>query len=246
MSSATSADRVLLVVNIAEERLQIVLGTDHDLLFAEEIHCPGQSIRHLHTGIDRGLRVHGLTARDLAGLACVRGPGSFTGLRIAHAAVHGFARPLALPMAGLEYHSLLARQVGQPDRELWVITYARKGYVYAQGFCRHRPLAPIRVLPVPDMREHLLENPKACLLVGSGVRKNPALLDISRHDILPSTQDAPAPAVVLEAARAATYTTTPPMPLYLRKSDAEENLQAIAQSRGISEEDARRPLHQYD
>jgi tRNA threonylcarbamoyladenosine biosynthesis protein TsaB len=122
MTSSATSGNPFLALNCAEERIQVVLGTAGQVMFSEEILCPGQSIRYLPTAIERALRVRAMDARDLAGIACVRGPGSFTGLRIAHAAMHGLARPHAIPMAGLEYLEILAAQAMPfvQNSELWV------------------------------------------------------------------------------------------------------------------------------
>jgi tRNA threonylcarbamoyl adenosine modification protein YeaZ len=234
-------------LNCAEERLQVVLGTPGALLFSEEIHCPGQSIRHLPTAMDRALRVHDLSVRDLAGIACVRGPGSFTGLRIAHAAMYGLARPFGTPMAGLPYLELLAAQATVLIREeIWILTHARSAQVYAQGFVAGQPLGPVRVLPLAAALTLLQSRPGRPCLLGSGVRKYPALLELPGITILPPALDTLMPATLLAAACTATYSTQTPVPLYLRKSDAEENLDAIAQARGIPAADARLHIPDFE
>lgn len=235
-----------MAINCAEERLQVVLGATETLLFSEELHCPGQSIRHLPTAVDRALRVHGLSARDLAGIACVRGPGSFTGLRIAHAAMHGLARPFSTPMAGLLYLELLAAQARSlTGREIRVLTYARKGQVYMQGFFQNRPLDGPRAMSVAEAVELLAARPNPICLIGSGLRRNPVLAELSGARILPEALDTPLPATLLAAAREATFTIDPPAPLYLRKTDAEDNLEAIALARGIPAAEARRHIPDF-
>jgi tRNA threonylcarbamoyl adenosine modification protein YeaZ len=245
-SSAISAS-LYLALNCAEDRIQVVLGAAGSLLFSEEVLCPGQSIRHLPTAMERALDVHGATARDLAGIACVRGPGSFTGLRIAHAAMFGLARPCSIPMAGLEYLQLLAIQAADYARgETWVLTYARKGQVYMQGFSAGRPLGAVRPMRVGEARATLDGRPGSIHVLGSGLRKNAELQDLPNATALPAALDSPLPSTLLAAACAAAYAAAPPAPLYLRKSDAEDNLDAIAQSRGIPADEARRHIPDFE
>ena len=247
ISYDTSSSRYL-ALNCAEERIQVVLGTAREVMFSEEIHCPGQSIRHLPTAIERALRVQAMRAGDLAGIACVRGPGSFTGLRIAHAAMHGLSRPHGIPMAGLLYPQVLATQA-EPfahGSELWVLTYARKGQVYLQGFDASAPLTPVCPLPVAKALEQLQSRPAGIFLLGSGLRKNSELLVLPDAIVLPQVLDTPLPASLLAAACAAAYTSRPPQPLYLRKSDAEDNLVFIAASRGIPAAEARKHIPDFE
>ena len=245
-SCATSANPVL-ALNCAEERAQVALGSGQGLLFSEEILCPGQSIRHLPTAIERALKVHGLSVKDLAGIACVRGPGSFTGLRISHAAMYGLARPFGTPMAGLSYPELLATQATPlVDGEIWVLTYARKGQVYVQGFAGGRPLARVRPMTVSEARGLLAARPGPIRLLGSGLRRNPDLCALPGTTSFPPEFDIPRPEALLRAALDATYLPELPAPLYLRKSDAEDNLDAIAQSRGIPAEQARRFIPDFE
>lgn len=247
MTSSAISGSLVLALNCAEERIQVVLGEGGSLLFSEEVHCPGQSIRHLPTAVARALDVRGATARDLAGIACVRGPGSFTGLRIAHAAVYGLARPFSIPMAGLAYLELLAAQAAPfAAGEIWALTYARKGQVYMQGFSAGRPLGPVRPARAAEARGQLAARPGQVHLLGSGLRRNAELQDLPNAIILPSALDTPLPATLLAAAGSAAYASVPPAPLYLRKSDAEDNLEAIARARGIPSDEARRHIPDFE
>jgi len=245
-SCATSANPIL-ALNCAEERAQVVLGSGQGLLFSEEIFCPGQSIRHLPTAIERALKVHGLSVKELAGIACVRGPGSFTGLRISHAAMYGLARPFGTPMAGLSYPELLAAQAAPLfEGEIWVLTYARKAQVYVQGYADGRPLTQVRPMPASAARDLLASRSGPLRLLGSGLRKNPDLGGLPGTMPLPPEFDVPRPDALLRAALNATYLSEPPTPLYLRKSDAEDNLEAIASSRGIPAEQARKHIPDFE
>jgi tRNA threonylcarbamoyl adenosine modification protein YeaZ len=248
MTSSATSDSPFLALNCAEERIQVVLGTPVEVMFSEDVLCPGQSIRYLPTAIDRALRVRAMEARDLAGIACVRGPGSFTGLRIAHAAMHGLSRPHSIPMAGLNYLEIIAAQA-LPfvlGRELWVLTYARKGHVYVQGFAAQGALGPVRPLTVAAARALLQDRCTEIFLLGSGLRKNPELLGLPHTAALPRILDTPLPVSLLTAACAAAYSLLAPQPLYLRKSDAEDNLEAIATARGISAGEARMHIPDFE
>lgn len=248
MTSSATSGNPCLVLNCAEERIQVVLGTPGEVVFSEEVLCPGQSIRHLPTAIERALRVRAMEARDLAGIACVRGPGSFTGLRIAHAAMHGLSRPHAIPMAGLNYLEILATQATPfvHGQELWVLTYARKGHVYVQGFTAQGALGPVRPLSVGTAQALLQGRPAGIFLLGSGLRKNPELASLPHAAALPRILDTPQPLSLLTAACEAAYSLRAPQPLYLRKSDAEDNLESIATARGISADEARRHIPDFE
>ncbi|GAB1411164.1 tRNA (adenosine(37)-N6)-threonylcarbamoyltransferase complex dimerization subunit type 1 TsaB [Desulfovibrionales bacterium] len=239
------------MLNAAEAHIQVVLGSAQDVLYADEIFCPGQSITHLPTAIARALATHTLRASQLGGIACVRGPGSFTGLRIAHAIMHGLARPHAIPMAGLDYHTLLAApiQACQPSAhqaECWIATYARKGHVYLQGFSADQPIDTVRFYSVPEACAMLLTRSQPKILAGSAVRLHEEFQALPNTVIMPASFDTPAPSWLLNAAHQARFSTTASQPLYVRKSDAEENLPAIAQARGISLIQASTHLFDFD
>lgn len=242
ISSATSPDTPsapLLVLCGAENLLHVVLGHGDTVLHAEAIHCPGASVTVLAPAIARILNAHRLCAPDLGGIAAVCGPGSFTGLRITLATVAGLGLGAQLPMAGLKLHPLLAAQVPCPGR-LWVATYARAHMVYAQVFEDGQPTTAIRPLSHQEFRAQLETQPG--FAVGSGIR----CLEIpDTTTALPALFDTPWPGTLFAAATQATFHPHPPEPLYSRRSDAEENLSAIAQARGLSEDEARRHIPEF-
>ena len=253
--------RLLLVLNGAEERLQLVLGTADDhgvhLLASHQWTVPGQSMRFLAPGLKQTLDSFGLDCSAIEKIACVTGPGSFTGLRMVLAAAEGIAAGSGQSMAGLEYLPLLAAGPAQIlSGVLHVVTYARRGLVYLQSFQipARKPLTEPNVLPVADLPARLAATvhqaaDQAAAIMGSGLRKNPdlcaalarALPDLTQLDAL---WDNPTPDTLLAAAASADYGHAPLVPLYLRPSDAEDNLPQIAERLGLDPEEAVRRLEE--
>ncbi len=188
----------------------------------------------------------GVSVHDLGGIACVRGPGTFTGLRVVISVAMGLGLGANIPLAGLDYLPLLAASPCQPKGdEVWVCTYARRGMVYLQGFSQDQtPLGPPEALMEPDALARLQGRSKSLCLTGTGLRPNPGLWqdNLPQATLAHPVCDHPHPQVLLEHAQAATYAHEPIEPLYLRVSDAEANLAAIAAKRGLSLEEARKVL----
>jgi tRNA threonylcarbamoyladenosine biosynthesis protein TsaB len=84
--------------------------------------------------VDLLLRAAGLAASDLQGVAATRGPGSFTGIRVALATAQGLV--LAHGLAGHGFSSLLAQAARTEEPDCVAIQPARRGFVYAQPYAR--------------------------------------------------------------------------------------------------------------
>jgi len=104
-------------------------------------------------GVDLLLRAAGLTQADLNGVVATRGPGSFTGVRVALATAQGLALALGIPGHG--YSSLLAQAARTEGAACLAAQPARRGSVYVQAFARSETgLAAIdtpRVAPVATL-----------------------------------------------------------------------------------------------
>lgn len=256
--ASSSPDGLTLALNGAEERLQLVLGHPAPqggaiLLAAQEWTVPGQSVRFLAPSLRSMLNALGLTTKHIQRIACVRGPGSFTGLRLSLALASAIAEVHDLPQAGMDHLPLLARRAAPLlAGPLAVVTHSRRRQVYVQGFDQQaRPLGPPRSGTIEDAARHLetLHRPEAPLSVlGSGLRRNAAFFTDLRQKIafrdLGPAWDAPSAQDLLDAACAPQirYSHEAVAPLYMRPSDAEENLDTIARQRGMDPEQAREML----
>lgn len=238
---------MILLVNSAEETLQLVLAEGERILESFEENCAGRMNEVMAPAVAAMLERCG---GGLDAVACVRGPGSFTGVRLGLAFATGLCLARRLPMAGIDYLPALAAGVFAPDAaEIHVLTHSRSHKVYHQAFAPtprvdglpalFTPLGPPLDLDVPLVREIIRER-AACsqvVLIGSGLRRNPdAFAQIPEATLL--SIENPTPEALLAAALAASFDGPPVEALYLRGSDAEENLAAIAKGRGLTEAEA--------
>lgn len=251
--SSNNPGPLLLALNGADERLQLALGRLPDpgreaegptLLASQEWTVPGQAVRFLAPGVRHMLDSLGLCARDIRRIACVHGPGSFTGLRMSLAVAEGLAAGTGASLAGLDHLALLAHEAAQAaDGAVLALAWSRRGQVYAQAFAGQKALTAPDVLILSALPEFLAALPRPLHVLGGGLRRNlAAFQELAGSDpglrLLPPAWDAPRPQTLLTLAACAAFGPGPLLPVYLRASDAEDNLAAIAAGRGLSEAEA--------
>ncbi len=239
-----------LAVNAAEGRAQLVVAAHGgDLLGSVELAAAGRTNAHMAPAAAGLLERLGLAVSDLGGVACVRGPGSFTGLRMSLAFCLGLSRGAGLPMAGLDYLPLVAAGPGPLlAGTLAVWARSRKGQVYAQHFSPPdmTPLCGPQALALADAAHSLAAvaaaRPGPVTVVGSGTAMDGAAEALAENGVPPRPPGRPwidpLPEVLARAACGASYGPEAPEPLYLRLSDAEQNLSAIARTRGLDPDEA--------
>lgn len=248
---------VTLALNGCEDRLQVALGYKENgaasLLASRQWTVPGQSVKHLVPGIAEVLCGLKLPMHCITRIAAIRGPGSFTGMRIVLATAMGLAAGHGASLVGLNYLPILANGPAPLLRDtLHVLTYARRGLVYFQSFSTPEavPLCPPTVLSIEDACHTILQGNHHAVLLGSGLRKNPEAIQALRAQlptvvVLDEQWDNPTPENLIRAALGAKKTHADIEPLYLRPSDAEENLATIAAKRGLDPKQAEQRLHKY-
>ena len=103
----------LLVLNAAEGRLQMLItgkGPDGEPepRFFGQWHAPSQGAELLAPALNDACKRLRLKIQDLRRIAVVRGPGSFTGIRLALATASGLCRATGAECGGIDYLPLLA------------------------------------------------------------------------------------------------------------------------------------------
>jgi tRNA threonylcarbamoyl adenosine modification protein YeaZ len=222
-------------------------GPKAQLLAAQQWEATGRMAEVLGPALAQMLGLLKLAPEDIGALACLRGPGSFTGLRIVLAFAEGFSLPRRLPRAGLSHTEALVRSArGSLTRRSVVLTHARTRQVYVQVFEDLAAVSDVRVMDIAAAQGLVLQGPSnQTTALGSGLRRNAALAQALKEAgvrLLDDSFDEPSVQAMADLALEAEFRDEPVAPLYLRPSDAEENLAGVARSRGLSPEQADQAL----
>lgn len=190
--------------------------------------------RRLLGAIDRLLTETGCDKNEISGYAIGLGPGSFTGLRIGMATVKGLAAAADKPLYGVSTLDILAANC-YDTRQICAVLDARKKEVYA-AFYRtgvNRPPTAVTEIAAysPEQLADAITEPT--LMVGDGLTVYGKLWQErlgAMICIAPSQLWAPAAAALgliagELAERGESLEIASAVPMYVRASDAELNLQ---------------------
>jgi tRNA threonylcarbamoyladenosine biosynthesis protein TsaB len=119
----------VLAVDTATERCSVALRLDGKII-ERQIETPRGHADLILPMVQEVLSEAGLSLRQLDGLAYGRGPGGFTGVRIAIGVTQGLAFGADLPTVGVSNLAAVAQQVAVPDARILVCMDARMQEVY--------------------------------------------------------------------------------------------------------------------
>lgn len=190
---------------------------------------------HLMDLIDQVTRSAKVSIADVDGLAVTRGPGTFTGLRIGIGTLKGLALAIGKPIVGVSSLAALARQACCSDALICSMIDARRQQVYCRCYrCKDNetadPCTSERVCALPEALGCIGE---PALFIGSGAVLYAS--QISAH-LGPLARFAPSLHHTIRASTVAlmgreklingnTEDLSGFVPTYLRKSDAQVNLE---------------------
>lgn len=187
--------------------LSIALIEERKIIAALALYSEGSRNEKLLPNLDWLLTESGRTIEEVELFAVTRGPGSFTGVRVALATVQGMAAALERPICAMSTHEAVIHGTG---REL-VHSDAGRGEFYATLFDEGREVAPTHLVTPTELEElkrepgHLLDLSAESVTVNVAVRLAQAALRIR------------------EAGRLSDYAD--PTPLYVRLAEADVKLQ---------------------
>lgn len=121
----------ILAIDTATEACSVALQTDNSVVKRFEI-CPQKQSQRLLPMLDEVMKDASMTLSDLDLLAFGRGPGSFTGVRIATGMIQGLALGTGLRVAGVSTLAAMAQQAvdNKGAKMIACATDARMGEVY--------------------------------------------------------------------------------------------------------------------
>jgi len=234
---------VILTLCTAEEALQLMLSADGQILEFSSQSSAGRMNETMAPAVASMLERHGDTPATprLSAVTCVRGPGSFTGVRLGLAFATGLCLARRIPLAGLDYLPLLAASAPGGFDEVHVVTHSRANKVYHQSFAPPATLTKPRDLTLKEALSIITPRVSKArvALLGSGLSRNRDAFAPLGTTVTLLPIENPTPEALAAASQTARYDGPSVEALYLRGSDAEENLAAIALGRGLTEDEAR-------
>lgn len=134
----------ILTIDTATEACSVALQFDQTLFTRYEV-CPQQHSQKILPMVDAVMKEAGASLTELDGLAFGRGPGSFTGVRIATGIIQGLALGSQLPVAGVSTLAAMAQQVINSGdvSDVAVAIDARMGEVYFAHYQNQQGIATL-------------------------------------------------------------------------------------------------------
>lgn len=178
--------RPFIAFDTATDHLAVGVGDldrPGELLGGVDMPAPRAANTVLLSTVERVLADIGLAPGDLAAVACGRGPGSFTGVRIGVATAKGLAHGASIPLAGFGTLDAVAWRVwrsealGEGDL-LGVLGDAMRGEVYPALFAVSdagpERLTADRVAKPADVAAEWLGSDRRIVLAGNSLGKHRA------------------------------------------------------------------------
>ncbi len=159
----------ILAVDTSTQTCSVALIDDEALIGETTTGLHQTHSKHLMSLIEQLLAVAGLRIDAVDALAVVRGPGSFTGLRIGISSVKGLAAATGKPAVGVSSLEALAWQCSSYNGRIYPMIDARKAEVYAAGYlAANGCLQRLDAEQVSTPANVLTSCETPCLFVGSG------------------------------------------------------------------------------
>lgn len=120
----------LLAIDSASSILSTAVYAN-DKIYIDEKDAKTSHIEYLMDMIDQLVKKAAISARELDGVVCMGGPGSFTGLRIGFSAAKGLSLALGIPFAPIPSLDCIALPYSSLDLVIPVIPAHKNAYFFA-------------------------------------------------------------------------------------------------------------------
>ena len=112
--------------------------------------------------IDELIKTAKIKLSGLTGIFVVKGPGSFTGLRVGISVANQFAHQLGIPIIGLLSDELYSRKTGEKD--FFYLQSMNRDQIYMVGYGKYGRAFPKEIVPVSECHYELASNTGAMWL----------------------------------------------------------------------------------
>lgn len=208
---------------------------DNQVLVEKKSMRQGSHSDHLHATIEHCLNETNLTLENIDSFCSGIGPGSFTGIRVSLNAIKTYSYFFKKPCLGMDSLSNIALQAHEKNPGVGpviVIINAFKNMVYLARFESKKDqliqtLGP-SVMHVKELQQEI-QNPTLCLGDGFVAFEKYLLENLSTKLIRDSSySDHPLSSIISKNQNYVKKSTWQDLlPIYLRASEAEENMQGI-------------------
>jgi tRNA threonylcarbamoyladenosine biosynthesis protein TsaB len=166
----------VLAIDTATEQCSVAVRLD-GRVFEHCVLTPRGHAEMLLPMVDRVMAEAGCTLADLDGLAFGRGPGAFTGVRIAVGAIQGISLGSGLPVVGISTLAAVAHPFAAAGQAILVCMDARMNEVYWGVYARQRDgaLTLLGAEHVGAPESVSVGGQAAVMGVGTGFRAYPVL-----------------------------------------------------------------------
>lgn len=157
----------ILVLDTGSPRVSVAVGRGGQAVSERAVEL-GRSSALLLDMIREVLEEAEVAPADLGGIAVLRGPGSFTGVRIGLATALGLHQALGVPATGIPSLQALAAAAG-PGEKVIAVVDALRGEWSAQAFVADRPVTDEVLVPGAEVPRLAGDGPAR--VIGFGAAK---------------------------------------------------------------------------
>jgi tRNA threonylcarbamoyl adenosine modification protein YeaZ len=111
--------------------------------------------------IDQLIKKADIRLLDLKGVFVVKGPGSFTGLRVGISVANQFAHQLEIPIIGIccdELYSYMSK-----EKDYFYIQSMNTDQIYMVGYGKYKRDYPREIVSISECHHELIENPGSAI-----------------------------------------------------------------------------------
>ena len=235
----------LTLVLDATKGLRVIIFDAMTIHFSQSWSLHNQGTEILVPILYHADAIFGLTKPRFSKIACVLGPGSFTGIRLALTTAQALARCSETQLCGINSLAALCLSAklkyDLPEGSvLWAVTSAYRNLFHLQKYLVVQDSVCPQTEPILAGSEQLAQSlDKSDYLCGDGLVKNLDLQNLVLKDhFLNNVLEASDQALV-RLAKSAIYTKKDLEPLYVRPCDAVDNLERLAIRQGLKPDEAK-------